>query len=344
MTYSGKNINLLIIEDNRGDLLLIKDYLNEEFSDPKIYHAETFAKANDLLHNDILYDAILLDLSLPDCNGEALVKKIIDMASHAPVIVLTGYDDKDFGIKTLSIGVSDYLLKDELTASILYKSIAYSIERNRIAIQLNESEKKYRNLFQLSPLPMWVYDIETLRFLNINDAAIKHYGYTKEEFLNMTIKEIRPLEERNYIEDIVAQRRLDGAFHHGIFRHLKRNGEVIHVDIQSNEIVFNNNRARLVLATDISERISYIKAIEDQNMKMQEIAWIQSHVVRAPLARIMGLINLLRTVPSVGNDQTDDDVLQYIFTSANELDDIIRSIVKKTELIDDVTNDTDTEQ
>jgi PAS domain S-box-containing protein len=271
-----------------------------------------------------------------------LVKKIIEMAENVPVIVLTGYDDKDFGIKTLSIGVSDYLLKDELTSSILYKSIAYSIERNRISIQLNESEKKYRNLFQLSPLPMWVYDIETLKFLNINDAAIKHYGYTKEEFLNMTIKEIRPIDERKYIEDIVAKRRIDRAFHHGVFRHIKNSGEIIHVDIQSNEIIFNNNRARLVLATDISERINYIKAIEDQNIKMQEIAWIQSHVVRAPLARIMGLVNLLRTLSTVTKDQADDTtVLDHIYTSANELDDIIRSIVKKTELIDEVKNDTD---
>ena len=256
MSQSRKELYLLIIEDNHGDLILIEEYLKEEFIELRVYKASTFTQAKTILKTNQSFDAILLDLTLPDAGGESLVINMVEMAQGIPVIVLTGYSDKEFGIKTLAMGISDYLLKDELNPSVLNKSISYSIERKRIEKKLNESEAKYRNLFQMSPLPMWVYDVDTFRFLSINEAAITHYGYSREEFLEMTIKEIRPLDEIKHIEDVVSQLRINNTFYHGLFRHLKKNGEIIHVDIQSNEILYNNNRARLVLATDDSERIN----------------------------------------------------------------------------------------
>src|SRR5205823_9462452 len=67
--------------------------------------------------------------------------------------------------------------------------------RAAATIQTARTAERYQMLFESSPLPMWVYDAETLEFLNVNDAAIRHYGYTREEFLSMTIREIRPPED-----------------------------------------------------------------------------------------------------------------------------------------------------
>lgn len=329
MSFQEKPLHILVVEDNPGDYLLIEDYLKEEIIHSVIHHTTTFAAAKAILLRENEFDIILLDLSLADESGEVLVNKIIEIAEYIPVIVLTGYADKEFSIKTLTLGISDYLVKDELSSLQLGKSIYYSIERKRISIQLNESEKKYRNLFHLSPLPMWVYDVETLRFLNINEAAIVHYGYSQEEFMNMTIKDIRPASELKLLEDMLLAYDQPTTFKHGTFRHLKKNGQLIDVDIQSNEINFDGRKARLILAIDISERTSYIKAIEDQNAKMQEIAWIQSHVVRAPLARIMGLMNLLKMAPAEEHETTKE-IMDYIHFSAQELDEIIRKIVSKT--------------
>src|SRR5690606_35301680 len=146
------------------------------------------------------------DLSLPDANGEILISNIISLAHDIPVIVLTGFGNKEFGFKSLSYGVSDYLLKDELTASQLSKSIIYSIERQKFSRRLNESEEKYKKLFQLSPVPMWIYDWESLQFLYVNDAAIHHYGYSKAEFLSKTIREIRPAEDLPKLYDAISER------------------------------------------------------------------------------------------------------------------------------------------
>ena len=243
--------HILIIEDNPGDYVLIQDYLCEEFKAPSVYHAQTFAEAKNKLHSGVHFDTILLDLSLPDANGKQLVTEMVRLAGSIPIIVLTGYADKEFGVKTLALGISDYLLKDELSAAQLHKSISYSSERRRITRELKESEKKYRNLFDLSPIPMWVYDAYTLQFLNVNEAAIEHYGYSKEMFLSMTVDDIRPPEEIAKMEEVVTSAENAKNFK-SIYRHLKKNGELIDVETQSSEIDFNDRRACLVLSNDIT--------------------------------------------------------------------------------------------
>lgn len=213
--------------------------------------------------------------------------------------------------------------------------LALNKAHEEIAQQLRivaESEQKYSDLFQLSPLPMWVYDLETYRFLDVNDAAIKHYGYTREEFLSMTIKDIRPPEEVPKLEASVAySRQHDELFTKGIYLHSKKNGKTIHVEVQSNIIQFRGRKAEIILAHDISEKLEYIAAIEAQNRKLQEIAWMQSHVVRAPLARIMGLVELIQYYPASGIENSE--LLDAITDSAAELDDILKGITDKAEQI-----------
>lgn len=332
MHIGSAGMQILVIEDNPGDFVLIEDFLKEEIDHVTIHHSTTFAEAKNRLNSDTIYSAVLLDLTLPDNNGEKLVQDILNLTPHAPVIVLTGYTDKEFSVKTLSLGVSDYLLKDDLNATQLFKSIYYSIERNRINQKLRESEEKYRHIFDFNPLPMWVYDFSTLKFLNVNKAAVKNYGYTKKEFLGMTIKDIRPPEDVDQLDNSIEGIKSSGAFNQGVFRHRKKNGEVFEVDIQSDGIEFDGRKARLVLASDISKQMEYIRAIEKQNLIMRDIAWTQSHVVRAPLARILGLINLLN--PDYDTDSDPSEIISHISYSAHELDRIVRDIVRKTENID----------
>src|SRR5690606_5724016 len=147
-----------------------------------------------------------LDLSLPDVSKEELIKSSKEF-NQLPVIILTGYSDMDFAVNSLSQGVSDYLIKDMITPLILYKSVIYSIERHRFLQSLIASEKRYMDLFHLSPAPMWVYNLETLEFLDVNKAAVNNYGYTREEFMSMTLKDIRPSEDIQYLEEAVEQSR-----------------------------------------------------------------------------------------------------------------------------------------
>ncbi|MFB9841613.1 ATP-binding response regulator [Mucilaginibacter ginsenosidivorans] len=137
--------NILIIEDNPGDLALVEEFLFEQIESPVLSHVSNFVDAKNVLTNAATaFDIILLDLSLPDKTGTPLIEEIIKVSANAAVIVLTGYSDLSFGLRSLSLGVSDYILKDELTSLSLYKSIVYSTERKRIALALETSEKRAR--------------------------------------------------------------------------------------------------------------------------------------------------------------------------------------------------------
>ncbi|MDO8993860.1 MAG: PAS domain S-box protein, partial [Daejeonella sp.] len=324
--------SFLIIEDNPGDYLLIEDYIMEYITAPLITHAVSFVEAKSLFKEKDFkrFDLILLDLSLPDKGGSDLIQEMLQICPGSPIIVLTGFADFDFSVKSLAMGISDYLLKDDLNSFFLYKSIIYSIERNKSLLELEESEKKYSDLFHLSPQPMWVYEVETLKFLDVNEAAIKQYGYSFEEFLSMTIEQIRPEEDIPLLKAVLQQSKISiNQLFENRFRHKRKSGEVIYVEIQSSLILFKGRVAKIILAQNVTDQIKYVSAIEDQNRKLSEISWIQSHVVRAPIARLMGLIDLIKN-PDISEEQKLE-MLDYILQSAYELDDIVRDITKKSE-------------
>ena len=135
-------------------------------------------------------------------------------------------------------------------------------EQERTKAVLHESEERYRLLFENNPQPMWVFDRETLAFLAVNDAAIITYGYSREEFLSMTIKDIRPTEDVPALLDKVS-RATQGFDAAGIWRHRKKDGTIIDVEITSHSLDFGGRRANLILAIDVTERRRMEKAIRD---------------------------------------------------------------------------------
>ena len=124
---------------------------------------------------------------------------------------------------------------------------------NRIEEALRKSEAQYRLLFESNPQAMWVYDLTTLRFLAVNDAAVRHYGYTRAEFLDMTIRDIRPPEDIKLLEDYLAAETTE-AQHAGEWRHRKKDGTIINVDITSSRLTFGGRDAEFILVHDVTER------------------------------------------------------------------------------------------
>lgn len=318
---------ILIVEDNPGDAMLIEDLLFEQIESVRTTITTSFKDAKRILtQTEGTFDIILLDLSLPDKAGSELIDETINICNDIPIIVLTGYSDFDFGVESLSLGASDYMLKEELTSINLYKSIIYSLERKRSVTSLKYAEKRYNDLFHLSPLPMWVFDLDTLQFLEVNKSAIQEYGYSLEEFLSMTIKDIRPTDEIKFLQKHLTNNS-DSSIIKGIFKHKKKNGELINVEIQSNTLFINDRKVKIVVATNVTDRLNYIKTIEKQIERFNEIAWIQSHIVRAPLARILGLVSLIQE-KMIDNNELES-VLDNIVLSSHELDGIIADISRK---------------
>jgi PAS domain S-box-containing protein len=148
--------------------------------------------------------------------------------------------------------------------------VSQGIVRKRAEEGLRESEERYRLLFESNPQPMWVYDLETLAFLAVNKSAVRHYGYSREDFLAMTIKDIRPAEDLSALYDF-AGRSSDGVDTAGIWRHLKKDGTIIEVEITSHLLAFDNRQAELILAHDITKRRRTEEALRESEARKRAI-------------------------------------------------------------------------
>ncbi len=129
-------------------------------------------------------------------------------------------------------------------------------EQKDVEEKLRDSEQQYRFLFENNPSPMWVYDLDSLYFLAVNQAAIRQYGYSAEEFLKLNMNEIRPSEDvplfLEYVQKVRNETR--DIRDSGLWRHRKKDGAVIDVETFSQKLKFQGSIARLVLANDVTER------------------------------------------------------------------------------------------
>jgi PAS domain S-box-containing protein len=142
-------------------------------------------------------------------------------------------------------------LADDLSYGIA--SLRNATERRRNEAALRESEERYRLLFARNPHPMWVYDLQTLAFLDVNDAAVAHYGYSLEEFLKMTVEDIRPREDIPGLLATLSNAEC-GYTYSGSSRHRKKDGTFIYVDTAVYRFMQHGKLVSLVLANDVTER------------------------------------------------------------------------------------------
>jgi PAS domain S-box-containing protein len=142
--------------------------------------------------------------------------------------------------------------------------------------ELKISEERYRLMFQFSPLPKWIYDIDTLEILEVNETAISHYGYSGEEFLNMTIKDLRRKEDvPALLSTVTANRAKSGTMNSGIFTHTKKNGDLIRMEISGYQLRYMERDCIMVVSNDVTERENALQQLKDKETKLltaQQIA------------------------------------------------------------------------
>ncbi|WP_394773041.1 PAS domain S-box protein [Flavobacterium sp.] len=198
--------------------------------------------------------------------------------------------------------------------------------------ELKKSEKKYRYLFDNNPMSMWVIDLVTFKFLDVNKMSILQYGYSREEFLSMTALDIRPENDKNnFIQSSNTSKINKTNYNRGKWNHLKKDGTIVPVEIIAHDIMYEGFPARLILSNDITDRTKAEANLEKRNSQLiktnselDRFVYSVSHDLRSPLTSILGLLSFIET------ESQDKDTLKHaemIRSSVNRLDDFIKNIL-----------------
>ena len=327
MSGDQSPLHILIVEDNPGDLFLLQEFLrSSDLEIAQIHPAGHLAEARQILNQERI-DLVLLDLSLPDSFGLESYIGLQTYAQRVPIILLTGLTDTKIAPQALVMGAQDYLIKGEFDEKLLARAVRYSVERVRNLQFLRESELRYRELFNSNPMPMWVFDAVTHRFLETNSAAVQHYGYTHEEFLGKTPADIRLSSSEDQLrEEVAAIRGAREGVKKGIVQHRKKTGEVIFVDIAWHNINYLDRAAILVLGNDVTERILLEEELNEQRLSRQkqitEAVILAQEKERTEIGKelhdnvnqILGASNLY-----INTAMTDDEMRQELLERSTEL-------------------------
>jgi PAS domain S-box-containing protein len=234
--------------------LLVRDQLASDEVAAEVRHVhdrEGFVQAL----NEGQWDLVLADYKLPDYNGLDALKLVRKKFPHLPFILMSGTIGELAAIESLKAGATDYILKQkrERLPSAVRRAVAEAGERARREAaeeDLRRSEKQYRLLFQGNPHPMWVFDLETLAILEVNEAATQHYGYTRDEFLRMTLGDLRVDEDSRRGPILSADIKAQGL----VWKHRHKNGAEMDMEVIWSPIAFRGKLAALTLATDVTIR------------------------------------------------------------------------------------------
>lgn len=246
-------IRVLLIDDDDDDVFLTRALFSEvEDFRAEVIDAASLEQGFRLL-GESRFDICLVDYRIGPDSGIAFVEQVAQSESRVPVILLTGQGSREVDLRAMEAGAADYLVKGGLDAERLGRSVRYALDRAEDIRLIEASEARYRLLFESNPMPMWVCDNETLRFLAVNQATVDHYGYSREEFARMDSTHLRPAEDvALFLANLKVT--LPGPYRRGPVRHIRRDGSMIWVEITAHDIRFEERAARLVLINDVTAK------------------------------------------------------------------------------------------
>jgi len=225
---------------------------------------------------------VLLDVVLPDLDGREVLRQVRADSSLEGVSVVFFSSEQllpEQQAAGLDAGADGYIARP-IAATELVARVRLHLRQRDLTEQLRASEAQYRLLFAGSPHPMWVYDPKTLRFLMVNEAASQQYGFSEEEFHALTIRDLRPLDEIAAIEALVAGP-MDAKRRSGGWRHRRKDGSIIDVEISAETIELNGRPARLVLAQDVTERLGSERELARTNRALRLLSRGNEALIRA---------------------------------------------------------------
>ncbi len=250
----NQTLRILHLEDNPLDSQLVRDQLSVAGVQADITVVSTREDFLAALPKE-KWNLILADYRLPKFTGVEALDIVRQQDKVTPFILLSGTIGEIAAIESLKAGATDYVLKQnrERLPSCILRAVAEAEERARRELaesDLRQSEKQYRLLFQGNPHPMWVFDLEKLDILEVNEAAMMHYGFSREEFLAMKLNDLRAADKERHANNVLWNSEGPGL----VWQHRSKAGRTMDMEVVWTPLAFHGRLCALTMATDVTER------------------------------------------------------------------------------------------
>lgn len=291
---------ILLVEDNSGDANLVKEYLDDDIKFT-IITSQRLSSALENLKNDT-FDIALLDLGLPDSKGLETLIRFKKYSEDLPVVVLTGNEDEEIGLKAVKNGAQDFVIKGICAEKMLKRIVCYAIERHRIASQLQESEAQFRALSEFSPYAIMIYSEN--KWVYANKMAEKITEYSSEDIFNLGVLDFVHSDDLNLVKDKMSRRIAGENIPPYELNILTKSGKKKRVFLTSTRISFNGKPCSLVSVVDITKQ-HQLKEIVERDDKLRSLGVLAAgiaHDFNNLLNGIFGNIELAQASLSAGRD------------------------------------------
>jgi PAS domain S-box-containing protein len=254
---------ILIVEDQLSDAVLTMRQLDQVLIAPSTRVVETEEDFLDAL-TGFQPDLVLSDYRMPRFDGLRALNLTLQHAPETPVIILTGSTNEDTAVECMKAGAADYVIKEH--SKRLGNAVLNALEQRKVRTEkkraeqkLKENEALYHRMFEENPQPMFIYDRESLAFLEVNEAAIHHFGFSHEEFHSMVLTDLLLPEDAAMMKQDASREHAPSA-PETIWRQRKKNGKVIFAAMTSHPVTYNNRPALHTLVKDLTD---WLKAEEE---------------------------------------------------------------------------------
>ncbi len=242
-------VRILLVEDNPDDAFLFTEMLDEDLPyHVNIDHVERLKQAISRVETQ-RYDVVFLDLGLPESKGLDTFRLFQPKGGHLPVILLTGLNDEDVALTALQEGAQDFLVKGDVDGKELSRAIRYSIERKKVQLAFEESEKRFRILADAALEGLWFHDKG--KVLDVNRALCTMFGYKASELIGK--QDLSFFFEPEPSEELV-QALFFGSEIPFEATCMRKNGEPFIAEINDRPIPYHGKMVRVVVLRDITDR------------------------------------------------------------------------------------------